>query len=209
MEQVNKKWIDNKMKMLSSRLGIFKINPTEFYFEPTKEIYKKLSSGEEKDLQYVSLKIANHLGIIHIPVVKYDWGLKMEPEVAGQAKITNISRDIQIPFFYVGKQYALGSILAHEITHTFLIPNGIILDDINENEMFTDLSTVFLGLGKLFLNGLINKMGQHSSVEYKLGYLPVDLVAYCYKKVAEYRGINDTIAMRNLLPEAKDMIKSA
>jgi len=208
MEQVNKKWIDDKMRMLSSSLGIFKMNPTEFYFEPTNNIYEKLASGEEKDLQCISLKIVNHLGITHMPIVKYDWGLKIEPEVAGQTEITNFSRHIQIPFFYVGKKYALGSILAHEITHTFLIPKGIILEDVNENEMFTDLATVFLGLGKLFLNGLITKMDQYSNIEYRLGYLPIDLVAYCYKKVIAYRSISSAIAIKNLLPKAQDMIEN-
>ena len=108
MKQVDKKWVDNKMRMLSSRLGIFKMNPLEFYFEPDKEIYKRLSSGEEKDLQYVSLKIASHLGITYIPTVRYDWGLKMGPEVAGQAKITNISREIRIPLFLCGEKICTG-----------------------------------------------------------------------------------------------------
>ena len=207
MIQINKEWVDDKIRLLISKLGIFKMSPEEFYFEPTDEIYRKLSSGEEKDLRYVSIRITNHLGLTYMPRIEYNWGIKMEPEVAGQAEITNTSQNIRIPFFYVGKPYLLGSILAHEMTHTFLIPRGIVLRDVNENEMFTDLSAVFLGLGKLFLNGLVNDTFQYQTVEYKLGYLPLELIVYSYKKIAEYRSIDNVISMRNLLPEAQDMVK--
>ena len=98
---MNKGWVDEKLKMLSLKLGTFKPNPDDFYFEPTEEVYEKLESGDECGLQRVTTEIAKHLGILLIPNVMYDWGIKMEPEVAGQIKLASPVRHIQIPFFYV------------------------------------------------------------------------------------------------------------
>jgi hypothetical protein len=199
---MNKQWVDEKLRVLSLRLGIFKPNPYEFYFEPTKEIYEKLESGDACELQYVTTEIARHLGIVPVPTAKYDWDLKMEPEFAGQIKVAYI----QIPFFYVGKKYAVGRILAHEMSHAFLYSKGILLEDPKENEMFTDLITVFIGLGKLLLNGLVIATDEHQSEKYVLGYLSPELIVYCYERVNTYRSIDSEVSMKNLTPEAKNLI---
>jgi len=199
---MNEGWIDSKLNELSVRLGIFKPNPLDFYFEPTGEIYAKLESGDEQDLQRVAAEIAKHLGILRAPSVNYDWGLKMEPEVAGQIRAATPIYSIRLPFFYVGKKYALGAILAHEMTHAFLFSRGILLDDPHENEMLTDLAAVFIGLGKLLINGLISMTNERSKEMSTLGYLSPELIAYCYRKVRVYRSIDEHVAMRNLIPEA-------
>jgi hypothetical protein len=199
---VNEEWVDTRLNQLTQKLGILKHYPDEFGFEPTENIYRKLESGDEQDLQYVATEIARYLIIAPAPTVKYDWGLKMEPEVAGQIKVTPQIHEIRIPFFYVGKRYELGAILAHEMTHAFLFSRGIFLEDPNENEMFTDLAIIFIGLGKLFINGLINLTNKYSNEANVLGYLPPELIAYCYKKVNMSRHINEDAATRNLTPEA-------
>jgi len=205
---MNKESVDEKLKMLSLKLGIFKQNPDEFYFEPTEEIYETLESGDENDLQRVTTEIAKHLGIAPIPDVRYDWGIKMEPEVAGQIKLASPIRCIQIPFFYVGKKYEVGGILAHEMTHAFLTSNGILLEDPNENEMFTDLAAVFIGLGKLLLNGLLVAIDEHLSEGHVLGYLSPELIVYCYKRVNAYRSISEEAATKNLTPEATNRLSN-
>lgn len=153
-------------------------------------------------------KIAKHLGIASIPNVRYDWGIKMEPEVAGQIKLASPIRCIQIPFFYVGKKYEVGGILAHEMTHAFLTYNGILLEDPNENEMFTDLAAVFIGLGKLLLNGLLVALDEHLSEGHGLGYLSPESIVYCYKRVNAYRSISEEAATKNLTPEATNRLSN-
>lgn len=203
---MNEQWLNEKLKMLSLKLENFKPNPCEFYFEPTERIYEKLESGDEHDLQCVATEIARHLGITPIPTVRYDWGLRMEPEVAAQIKVVTPIHYIQIPFFYVGKKFALGAILAHEMAHAFLIPKGVLLEDPNENEMFTDLATVFIGLGKLLLNGLIFVTDEYISEGHMLGYLSPELITYCYERVNTYRSIRGQVIMKSLIPEAKNRI---
>jgi hypothetical protein len=200
---MNKEWIDDKLNMLDLKLSDFSaasVDSRKFFFEPTEDVYKKLESGDEKHLQYVASSIAAHLGIISIPTVRYDWGLKMEPEVAGQIRSDYYLAYIQIPFFYVGKKYPLGGILAHELTHHLLYSRHISLVDSNENELFTDLTAVFIGLGKLLLNGTLDEGGG-------LGYLSPNLLAYCLKRMCRAHAIDSESALKNLTTEARELIE--
>jgi hypothetical protein len=200
---MNKAWIDDKLKILTLQLGDFNvasIDSHKFFFEPTEDVYKKLASGDENDLRYVTSSIAAHLRIISTLTVRYDWGLKMEPEVAGQIRSDYFLAYIQIPFFYVGKKYSLGGILAHELTHHLLHSRHIALADSNENEFFTDLTAVFVGLGKLLLNGTL---GEGSG----LGYLSPDLIAYSMRKVCHVHAIDVKIALGNLTSEARGLVE--
>jgi len=200
---MNKEWIDDKLNMLALKLRDFNVASVDshkFFFEPTGDVYEKLGSGDESDLQYVASSIAMHLRIIPVPTVRYDWGLKMEPEVAGQIRRDFYLAYIQIPFFYVGKKYSLGGILAHELTHALLYSRRISLQDSNENEFFTDLTAVFVGLGELLLNGALDEGGG-------LGYLSPDLIAYCLKKVCRLYSIDVETALRNLTSEAIGLVE--
>jgi len=184
--------------MLVLKLRAASAESCKFFFEPTEDIYRKLESGDESALQYVASSIAKHIGVTFIPTVKYDWGLKMEPEEAGQIRSGSYLPYIQIPFFYVGKKYMLGGILAHEMTHALLYSRGISLEDSKENELLTDLTAVFVGLGKLLLNGYLDEGGG-------LGYLSPDLIAYCFKKVCSLYVIDIETAMENLTSEARGL----
>jgi len=197
---MNKEWIDEKLEMLYMKLSGLKLNAFEFFFEPTKTVYEKLESGDEQDLQSVAAEISSHIDVVPIPAVRYDWGLKMEPEVAGQIKYASLIRSIQIPFYYVGKKYAVGCILAHEMGHAFLSYKGIWLQNPGENEMFTDLTSVFIGLGKLLLNGQVITTDESPDEAYTLGYLSPELTAYCYEEVIKSRAISREVAVMNLTP---------
>jgi len=61
---------------------------------------------------------------------------------------------IQIDSVHVTDTYAVGAILAHEIMHLFLRRVGIARQDVEENELLTDLASIHAGLGVLMLNGM-------------------------------------------------------
>lgn len=200
---MNRNWVDAKLEMLALKLSDFNVTSVDsrrFFFEPSQDAYKKLASGDETDLQYVASSIATHLRILSVPTVRYDWGLKMEPEVAGQIRSAVYLSYIQIPFFYVGKKYSLGGILAHELTHALLYSRGISLEDSKENELLTDLAAAFAGLGKLLLNGSLDEGGG-------LGYLSLDLIAYCVKKLCHLYVIDMETALANLTSEARRLVE--
>jgi len=202
---MNREWVDGKLETLALELRGFDVASRAshlFFFEPTDDVYKKLESGDEGDLQRVASRIAAHVGIISVPTVRYDWGLKMEPEVAGQIRSDSRVAYVQIPFFYVGRRYSLGGILAHEVTHQLLYSRHISLEDPNENEFFTDLTAVFVGLGKLLLNGALDQGG-------RLGYLSPDLIAYSLKKMCHVHTIDIEIALENLTGEARPLVEHA
>lgn len=203
---MNEEWIDRNLDFLFMKLKDFNHNPDNVFFEPTDKIYNKLESGNEQDLQYVTNEISKYLGIINIPSAKYDWGIKMEPGVAGQIRNANHINSIQIPFFYVGRKYGVGCILAHEITHAFLYSKGIELTDLNENEMLTDLTSIFIGLGKFILNGQIMTLEEHLNESYIVGYLSPELIIYSYKKLIRIRSIKKEKYTCNLKPEIKNRI---
>jgi len=200
---MNRAWVDEKVEMLAVRLGDFNpksVDSRRFFFEPTDDFYEKLGSGDESDLQSATSAMAMHLRIVPIPTVRYDWGLKMEPEVAGQIRPDFYLDYIQIPFFYVGKKHLLGGIVAHELTHALLKSRCVSLEDSYENERFTDLTAVFVGLGKLLLNGYADEEGG-------LGYLSRDLIAYCLKEVCRLHSIDVGTALRHLTSEARTLVE--
>lgn len=180
--------------------SVASVDRRRFLFEPTEDVYEKLASGDEGDLREVASRIAHHLRISVIPTVKYDWGLKMEPEVAGQIRGAIYLPHVQIPFFYVGKKHSLGGILAHELTHSLLFSRGVSLEDSDENEPFTDLAAVFAGLGKLLLNGALDQGGG-------LGYLSPDLITYSFGRVCNTHGIDKETALKHLTSEASELMQ--
>ena len=204
---MNRQWVNEKLGVLFSKIGNFK-SESEVYFEPTEEIYKQLETGNEKDLQEVINSIAKYLILNPIPTVTYDWGLKFKPEVAGQIRLSSPTRHIQIPFFFVGKKYPLGAIIAHEMTHAFLYSKEIFLSDPNENEMLTDLATIFIGLGKLLLNGLKYRVNEYSGMEYSVGYLSPELISYGYNELNKCRLVNEKNATMHLTQDAMERIKN-
>lgn len=125
----------------------------------------------------------------------------MGPEMADKIRLGNHWRHIQVPFFYVGKKHALRSILAHEMAHASLASKGVSLPDTDENEMLTDLVAIFLGLGKLFMNGFSVTTNQDLNEGHILGYLSHDLVLHSYRKVNDYRSIGWDTAVNNVLPD--------
>jgi hypothetical protein len=110
---------------------------------------------------------------------------------------------------------ALLATLAHEVTHKYMhvhqIPGGPNLLEI-ENEFPTDITAVFLGLGKLVLNGSESKVTRTEPTEggtttitdsFKCGYLGRDQLALTYLLVCTMRKIPPAGYEAGLTPEAK------
>lgn len=199
---LDRAWIDKHLDILFDKLPLPTItNRNDFYFEPSNEIYQKLESGEDEDLQYVTEQIAIYLGLPNVPLAYYDLGIKMELDVAGQISGHDGFLQIRIPLNYVGKKYSTGAILSHEMTHDYMFSKGFYFDDVQENEKMTDLTSLCIGLGKFVLNGLFVDDGQYVIEKTSIGYVPRDLMFYAFNKINHIRGCNLDTLKHNLLPE--------
>ena len=105
----------------------------------------------------------------------------------------------------MGKNFALGGIIAHEMTHAFLFKREIILEDPQENEAFTDLAAIFIGLGKLVINGCVTLGLGPQDLEI-LGYLSPELLAFAYHKVCVLRSIRKNMITAHLTPQALEVL---
>ena len=205
---MNIEWIDKHINVLSNILNESFLESNHFFYEPTQKVYDRLKSDEEEDVQSIVIEISRKLNISPVPFVSYEWGLKMDPNVAGEIRSYNQQYHIRIPLYYVGKQHAIGTIIAHEMSHAFLFSKHIGIENNHENEMFTDLAAIYIGLGKLLLNGLNNILHEYSNDGYTLCYLEPNLLYYAYKKVNEIRCIEKDVSTQNLTSEVIEKLSN-
>ena len=93
----------------------------------------------------------------------------------------NISKDFK------ENPKAVVATLAHEICHKLLYTYGIYFPSMtNVNEVYTDLCTIYIGFGKLIIDGYITNC--HNTTHY-LGYLDIHVYKDTYSIVKTANGI--------------------
>jgi len=204
---MDRAWVDSWLKILLRRAK--KIKRMRWtLFDPTPDFYHLLETGEENDLHAAAARVSRHLELAHVPFVTYEWGLKMRPEAAGQIKLRDgQNSSIQIPFLFVGRSQALGSILAHELTHQFMSSADIKGTNESETELLTDLMSITMGLGKIVLNGLVIFFEPNTDGFRVLGYLDPAFSAYAYNRVNKYFHIPNYVARKHLILDALRMLE--
>jgi hypothetical protein len=167
----DREWVRRQLSRLAS---VYDAKWRWQLFEPSSDLYMLLENGEDETLQAVVDRIVRHLHLPAAPTARYEWGLRMVPEAAGDIRIgcdaPGVSL-IRVPFFHVGRPYAVGSILAHELSHQLNAVDGIWESGREENERLTDLSAIGAGLGKLVLNGMSAQACDIPGTAFRLGYL--------------------------------------
>ena len=120
----------------------------------------------------------------------------------------------------------LRAVLSHEIAHKVMHTHGISAGHGPsfefENEVFTDITAVFMGLGKLMLNGCQTERVERSShieglerIErvtthsLKLGYLNLDDLAFVYSLVCAMRRVDPMDILSDLTPAARASVRTA
>jgi hypothetical protein len=202
MDELDYCWI--KKEMINLKHIISAIEPWSM-LASTDEIYGKLSSGDKHELQNLVNLMGKHLHLSNIPVVKYDWSLKIPIQAAGQ--IRNPGSDdseIHIPFSIIGKPITIGATLAHEISHQFLNSKGISYPKVVENEKLTDLASILLGFGKFVLNGLAFEASGVDGLKIELGYIKTETKLITYIITCKKNKISSDEMYSHL---AKDVVK--
>lgn len=166
---INKAWIDHHMGILEK--SVFFFGPTAI-LEPSQSFYEALKVGGVQSLRIACTHLAIHMGL-DASLIKpiYTWSITMRPQAAGEVvRGSQRGYEIALPFSIVGDSYAVGAVLAHEISHVFLFERGIKPEGGEiENECFTDLTAVYGGFGKLILNGARVRAAGGSSGQIQLG----------------------------------------
>lgn len=136
------------------------------------------------DLELEAKSILNFVGLTEcVPKCKFD---KTDKGIAGFTK-NNLSIyeiEITVNQDYRTNSKACCAILAHEICHKVIFLCGINFKPPmpqEYNEIYTDLCTIYIGLGKLILDGYIDA----NTKDLKMGYLKRDMYRHTYNIIAK------------------------
>lgn len=160
-------------------------------------------------IQNAAKKIADFIGLQGLTFIVAI--VKLEDKVGGHVELDYENKKVFIELSKETVKFdeAILATLSHEISHKYLhlngISTGIDLVQEYENEILTDITAVFIGLGKLMLNGCECEIIRNESelVEtkesLKVGYLNRYQLAFVYHLVCAMRGIsaNDMLSDLN------------
>lgn len=202
-----------KLVMLEKQFG----TKTKYQlFEPF-----PLNPSDPIAIQDAAKKIAEFVGLHNLTFIV---GIaKQKEKVGGHVELQYGQREvfIEISDNIAKFDIAVLATIAHEITHKHLQINGISVGTEPiyeyENEVLTDITTVFLGLGKLMLNGCevesirqeMRTDGTYNVTEQlKSGYLDREQLAFVYRMVCAMRRISDQEMISSLSTEALAAIRT-
>jgi len=192
-----------KLVLLEKRVGA---KTSYEIFEPVAFV-----ASDIVQIQNIATMIANFIGLNGLTFVISR--VKQKDTVGGNIELTEKSEGVfvEISDDIAQSQDSILAVLAHEITHKYLSVNNITVGVgpfyTYENEILTDITSVFLGLGKLMLNGCdITSQEQHQVASgtqtithrVKCGYLDQEQLAFVYRLVCAMRGISEKEMLSNL-----------
>lgn len=204
----SKKFLVDKLLMLGQRVGpmVHQSNLEPFPF----------STEDIIEIQVAAKKIAESIGLNdYVFIVTYE---NLGKDTAGQIELTIKGSDVFVTIDTSLKKfpYALAATLCHEVCHKWLQTKGISLPIEIENEFLTDITCVFLGFGKIMLNGCIDvrtkkitSEGTIISESLKSGYLEMDDFAFVYAEVCKLRWAQldkTSKSLQSLTSDAKNAV---
>lgn len=198
-----------KLRLLEARLGA----TTQYaILEPV-----SCNPRNPIDLQNTAKHIASFVGLdecVFIVVIS-----KQKDGTGGHIELNNNENDV---FIEISRQVSESpnstlAVLSHEISHKLLHLNGISLGqgllEKYENEILTDIAAVFVGLGKLMLNGSESHTESTSGTmrtihTVRTGYLDTSQMAFVYRLVCAMRGIRERDMVSGLTPRARAAVRA-
>ena len=141
-------YVDRNLKLLGyKRNGEFALNP---YLKSR----LKISKVDEKFLKDVMDDIFHHMGMgLDTRMITLEVNRISDESKHAAGLYYRGSKKISIN---INEGYSVDNVIAvliHECTHHFLFSKNIRLEDVDQNEYLTDLTTVYLGFGKYMYRG--------------------------------------------------------
>jgi hypothetical protein len=181
-----------------------------------------IAARDSIGMQKAAKEIADFVGlsgftfIVTLTKLKKDIGGHIELNYSHQEVFIEISEDTAT------FPEAILATLAHEIAHKYLhfhsISAGSGLAYKYENEILTDITAIFLGLGKLMLNGSevkrihqeqLSNGTQTTTHTLKSGYLNREQLAFIYLLVCSMRSIDQQVSNQFLTMESRSELQAA
>ncbi|HAF21732.1 MAG TPA: hypothetical protein DCK93_02285 [Blastocatellia bacterium] len=171
------------------------------------------------NIQKAAKKIAEFIGLNNFRFIVAV--AKQKENVGGHIELQNDGTDVFIEISEQSLMFsqAVLATLAHELTHKYLhvhrISCGIGKEYERENEVLTDISAVYLGLGKLMLNGCecqreskerTSQGVQTNTQTLRSGYLTREQFAFVYRLVCGMRKIPASTYLGGLSLEARSAL---
>ena len=162
-------------------------------------------------MQAVARQIAEFIGLKGLTFIVT--AAKQEEKVGGRIDLSSGGKEVFIEVDSETMEFpdAVSATLCQEVCHKWLDVHGIRSSTEIDNEILTDISCVFLGLGKIMLNGCGVTCVRHEfvpegtrTISKKLttGYLKRDQLAFVYRLVCAMRKIPSSEFMQGLNSEA-------
>jgi hypothetical protein len=221
--------VGDPLAFLTAHLGLFRPGIGEaFFFEPTPGFYGSIAQGSVQALTDALVILARHVECPSTPTVQewkgpksplamtdHDWAAEKGP--AGSIRYAGTHAGIiEVASTNKHSHFILGATLAHELAHHYLARMGVRLSDTDENERLTDLATIYLGLGKLTLNGyepqtwsVRQRDGKVTTYTSKIGYLSQEEIARSFIRVCSLRSLSLDGALSNLSPTAARLLSES
>jgi len=174
--------------------------------------------GDHLAIQKVAKNIADFIGLGGFTFIIAI--AKQKENVAGHIDLATLDKDIfvEVDSNMMTFPDAVAATLCHEVCHKWLQVNGIRspIDMEIENEILTDITSVFLGFGKVMLNGCRTTSIRTETVPngtrtvtetMTSGYLDRDQLAFVYRLVCAMRHIPSSEFLRGLNAEAAQAVQ--
>jgi len=197
---MNKLPLIEKIHLLESRLG-------ERWNHSILEPFT-FDSSNPIQVQETAKLIARHLGLKQFTFI-ISYAMQSEG-IGGHIQLEDSNEVfIEISEKFKNDCDVVLAVLSHEICHKYLQINNIHLFPERENEILTDVATIFTGLGKLSLNGcekISYVQGErnfgNTIAQSKVGYLNRREFAFVYRLICEMQRIPESVMTKGLTSEA-------
>jgi len=211
--KVTRRLVDEKLGFLHRHPRVSRKPTAEPVYTLPRRIHRDVieSSFSQASLQNLSDNIGYFLGLLHS--VKVSIGIESSEymladtatmDEAGRIGLYKVRggarREIQLTKKFRFQFKHVMAILVHESMHNFLYNHRIRLDDTDQNEVLTDVSIAYFGLGRDVMKGYEpivwtsdhwshgNQYG-HTTHTYTIGYVPSSLIGYAVYRAAVIRNL--------------------
>jgi hypothetical protein len=220
---VEQEWIERNLDWLVGEFGPQRLRGAVLL--PTEEYFPGAYQGSSGDVELLVFRLCRHMGVdparieiehdepdddpelaAHVPVTTAWKGAAGHYRERGGRAVVAIRRDL------AARPMALVATVAHELGHVLLLGDGRIDPDRADHEPFTDLLTVYFGLGVFSANAAFD-YSREVRGEYvrtsrsRLGYLTEPMYGYALARYAWLRGEPAPAWARHVEPNPRSFLK--